>query len=386
MKLGVKRFIDYCIIAVFSVLVNFSSIAYSQIPEAINYQGSLSDSSGNPVDDTINITFALYGNLVGGATSWQETQSVVVTNGQFSVQLGADTLNNPIDPAVFEGPLFLGVAVDTDPEMVPRQAIAAVAYALRAKTVEEDTLSSLNCNAGQVAKWSGGTWFCDADVDTNTTYSAGSGLVLNGSQFSIPTDGINAAHIAPNAVGTSEVQDDSLTGDDIADGTITGADIANSAVSVSEIAPNSINNAHVINNSLFNVDLGDEGGGDFTGGSQTIELDTGNVIVRSVELNVPRPGIVIVFASGTFLFNSTGIDTARCSITTSTILETGEMFQARQAQQANPTVRYVPFAANRGFDVTAGNKFFRLVCDRSATSIAFVLNSQMSAIYLPTKY
>ena len=39
------------------------------------------------------------------------------------------------------------------------------------------------CSNGQVAKWSGTGWSCAADNDTQ--YSAGAGLVLNGTQFSL---------------------------------------------------------------------------------------------------------------------------------------------------------------------------------------------------------
>lgn len=39
------------------------------------------------------------------------------------------------------------------------------------------------CAAGRVAKWDGSRWACGTDLDT--TYSAGTGLELNGNQFSI---------------------------------------------------------------------------------------------------------------------------------------------------------------------------------------------------------
>jgi hypothetical protein len=42
------------------------------------------------------------------------------------------------------------------------------------------------CSAGQVAKWNGSAWVCAADNDTQ--YSAGTGLALNGTQFSIHED------------------------------------------------------------------------------------------------------------------------------------------------------------------------------------------------------
>jgi hypothetical protein len=49
----------------------------------------------------------------------------------------------------------------------------------------EFTLPS-GCTNGQVAKWNGTGWACAADNDT--TYSAGTGLALSGTEFSIASD------------------------------------------------------------------------------------------------------------------------------------------------------------------------------------------------------
>ena len=45
--------------------------------------------------------------------------------------------------------------------------------------------ATLNCASGQAVKWNSAAWVCAPDIDTDTTYSAGSGLSLNGSTFSI---------------------------------------------------------------------------------------------------------------------------------------------------------------------------------------------------------
>lgn len=44
------------------------------------------------------------------------------------------------------------------------------------------------------------------NVDDNTTYTAGAGLQLSGSLFSVPNDAITNAMLAPNAVGPTELQ------------------------------------------------------------------------------------------------------------------------------------------------------------------------------------
>ena len=182
MKVIKKRSNGICIFIIFAILTLFASTAFSAVPEVINYQGSLSDNGGNPINATLNITFVLYDAEVAGSNLWQETQSVTVTNGQFSVQLGADGLN-PLDSTIFENPIFLGIQVDADAEMTPRQALSAVGYAFRSKTVENDTLNSLSCAADEIPKFNGSAWVCSAD-DSNagdiTGVTAGNGLTGGG--------------------------------------------------------------------------------------------------------------------------------------------------------------------------------------------------------------
>ncbi|MCA9324102.1 hypothetical protein KC992_03280 [Candidatus Saccharibacteria bacterium] len=55
-----------------------------------------------------------------------------------------------------------------------------------------DVLASLSCGLNQIAKWNGSAWVCSADVDTDTTYSAGTGLDLSGTVFSLADSGVLA--------------------------------------------------------------------------------------------------------------------------------------------------------------------------------------------------
>ena len=41
------------------------------------------------------------------------------------------------------------------------------------------TIAGLTCADNQVAKWNGAGWTCGVDVDTTTTYTAGTGPTLN---------------------------------------------------------------------------------------------------------------------------------------------------------------------------------------------------------------
>ncbi len=55
-----------------------------------------------------------------------------------------------------------------------------------------DTLGELSCSSSQVAKFDGAAWVCSEDADTDTTYTAGTGLALAGTMFSADTSAVQA--------------------------------------------------------------------------------------------------------------------------------------------------------------------------------------------------
>ena len=52
-----------------------------------------------------------------------EGQTVAVDAGFYNVQIGQDPAGNSFPPNLFDGQRWLGVAVDADAEMVPRQLL-----------------------------------------------------------------------------------------------------------------------------------------------------------------------------------------------------------------------------------------------------------------------
>jgi hypothetical protein len=111
----------------------------AQVPNLLNYQGWLNDSSGNPQNGTFTMQFAVYDAATGGnelpaGTPWSETQSVTVTNGVFNVLLGSVTAL-PADlftggPSDASGPLrFLQVTVNSE-VLSPRSRIGSAAYTI----------------------------------------------------------------------------------------------------------------------------------------------------------------------------------------------------------------------------------------------------------------
>lgn len=104
--------------------------------------------------------------------------------------------------------------------------------------IQGRSLSSAAPSTGQVLKWNGSAW-APAD-DTNSNYSAGSGLHLDESVFSIANGGVTTAMIANLAV----------TNDKIADGAVTTAIIANGAVSSVKLADEAVTEDKIVNGAV----------------------------------------------------------------------------------------------------------------------------------------
>jgi hypothetical protein len=131
MKYG-RTFHRCLLAAAFILILSFSAFA---VPQLINYQGELSDSSGNPVSGDVSVTFTIYNAASAGDVLWNETQTVTVINGVFNVLLGSQT---PFPTDLFSlDDTYLGVKVGADAEMTPRQQLASVPYALVAQKCSE---------------------------------------------------------------------------------------------------------------------------------------------------------------------------------------------------------------------------------------------------------
>ena len=101
----------------------------------INFQGSLGDADGNPINGSVAVTFRIYDVPVGGIPLLEESHNVTVQDGQFSVLLGSATLGG-LDPTVFTNPeLHLETEVDGE-VLEPRQRIASVPVAMVAGRAE----------------------------------------------------------------------------------------------------------------------------------------------------------------------------------------------------------------------------------------------------------
>ncbi|UCC79134.1 MAG: hypothetical protein JSW64_12790, partial [Candidatus Zixiibacteriota bacterium] len=104
----------------------------TSVPRTMSYQGFLKDAGGDPVTDTLEITFRVYDVEFGGAALWTEAvPDISIIEGKFSAVLG-ETL--PINLS-FDVDYWISLQVESDPqELAPRLKLHMSSYAARSDT------------------------------------------------------------------------------------------------------------------------------------------------------------------------------------------------------------------------------------------------------------
>ena len=156
-----NRYAKGLFVAIVVTIVAWSATVAAAVPPILTEQGRLFDQNDMPVTGTVQIVFNAYEQAVDGAAVWTETQTVTLDSGDFAVTLGETT---PFPAGLFaqaaaDGKnLFLGITVGTDSEMVPRQRLLSVPYALVADNAVGDiTPKSVSVNGATVID-ANGNW------------------------------------------------------------------------------------------------------------------------------------------------------------------------------------------------------------------------------------
>jgi hypothetical protein len=244
----------------------------AEVPQMINYQGRLANSSGEPLDTTVAMTFSIYEAGEGGTAIWSETHSIVeVIDGLFSVILGS--AGSPLPDSIFDGEQrYLGITVGTDAELSPRTRLVSAGYAHRVASIDGARAGSLSGvfeigpgsgkegrlgDAALVVRGDNADSVVISPVDDITIYSTND----NGDETTLMTSGakgaavlVTATDVAKGALRTIEINPgDSIAlrahevgGDDAvlirADGAggviyVTATDAAKAVTRKVEIAP-----------------------------------------------------------------------------------------------------------------------------------------------------
>ena len=186
------------------------------IPLQYTHQGRLTDGDGAPMNEEVTITFRIVDSAEGGSVLWEDTLTTSLDNGFYSVVLGTDEDENPLDTLVFDqAPVWLELQLEASPPMYPRQPVNSVPYAQMAAVAESaiggivdvteirisgetivsedgtwsgdtpavdwsdltgipddfedgvdaDALLGISCESGDVLGWADG-WVCATDTDT----------------------------------------------------------------------------------------------------------------------------------------------------------------------------------------------------------------------------
>lgn len=163
------------------MFLTVASIASADVPTMMQYQGYLTNESGEPLNDTLSMTFAIYDDSTDGNVIWTEIQTdVVIDNGLFTVLLGS--VNPVVDTVFADTERWFGITVAPDPEIAPRTRLITVPYAYRAATVDGAT---------------GGEIFGDVQLHSTFTVGAYGGDV---GRIEV-TDGTSATIVAEGTTG-----------------------------------------------------------------------------------------------------------------------------------------------------------------------------------------
>jgi hypothetical protein len=133
-----------------TVIFFFYTVSSADVPDSINYQGKLTTATGGCLNDTVQMTFTIYADAFGTVSDWSETQTqVVVKEGIFNVLLGSV---NPLPASIFDGTAkYLGVQVESDPEMSPLKPMVTTLYSFHCGTAD----SALNVPAAGIVSVDG---------------------------------------------------------------------------------------------------------------------------------------------------------------------------------------------------------------------------------------
>ena len=208
-----KRFIIH---AVLIILVFLASLSLAEIPRMINYQGMLTDDSGNPLTDTLDMKFWIYNSETNGDLKWGETQNQVpIIDGLFNVILGSvDAIN--LD---FSEDYWLDITVGLD-HIPQRLKFTSVGYAYRAQradtaayaiAVPEGDLDSLYVNVigpDSVKGSSSSPMFLVRNTGT------GDGIQVYAATSTLG-DGIDIDSAGDHGIEISNIGDDGISMDDI---------------------------------------------------------------------------------------------------------------------------------------------------------------------------
>jgi hypothetical protein len=120
------------------------------------------------------------------------------------------------------------------------------------------------------------------------------------------------------------------------------------------------------------------------GGDQHMKLSSASQIVRTITLNLPSKGLVIVNASGfSHFYSTTDLSSyCFCSITQGSAIDYSSLIATGSATDLKPTSDYLAWGATKAFPLDAGDQTFNLACIGVASdNNVYVDDTQINAVF-----
>jgi hypothetical protein len=154
--------------AISTALCLFVSGTFASVPDQINFQGTLTGSTGNPVDGQVSFALTFYINQTSTHPLWTETHpSVEVDDGLYQMMMGSIT---PFPHDLFNtAQLWLEIIVDGE-TLSPRLQISSVAFGFR--SAYADTADFALAGTGLSLPYSGSV---NSSTDAFSVTNTGSG-------------------------------------------------------------------------------------------------------------------------------------------------------------------------------------------------------------------
>jgi hypothetical protein len=206
--------------------------ASAEVPQQLHYNGFLTNAVGEAVDcsdplqcaDSYDLSVRIYASETSTVPLWDELHTAVpIYSGSFHMVLGQIA---PITPDTLDGPVWLGIRVNTQPEMTPRQKVVSSPFAIRANTAgqadealnasqlgglsaedyaTQSTVSELQANLDQVALQGLPPDLADGDDDTLGTLVCGEGMVAKANSIGLWTCGNDESGSDDTTLSEAEV-------------------------------------------------------------------------------------------------------------------------------------------------------------------------------------